>query len=140
MPNQSTWPTREDASIILQLGQGFPIEQYEWFVANFHSKDYADFKEKFPEGSSGRSRVIRLLGFYELAAVLITQGLLNENLFFDIGYGISLVGPRILPIIKGWQKDVDPALWENASWLVQRREAWQEKVWKPNLKWKMKKK
>ncbi len=136
MPKELVRPKTEDANVLMQLGEGFPMKQYEWFVANFHPKDYKEFNEKFPEGSSGRSQVIELLGFYELAGVLITQGLLNENLFFDIGYGISLIGNRISPVIKGWQKAVNPSLWENADWLIKRHAAWMKKVWKPNLKWK----
>jgi len=79
--------------------------------------------------------VSRILAQFEMAGVLISQGHLNENLYFDIS-PIGFLWPRFEKIIPGWRKDAGSALWENAVWLAERHEKWQKDVWKPDLKWK----
>lgn len=134
-------PTKRDAEIFLMMMQTFDtpqsMESMEWFMKEFSAKDYKEFKSKYPDGSPGRGHVGRILGQFEIAGVLISQGLLNENLYFDAS-GIEFIWGKLEKIVAGWQAEAGPALWENAVWLAQRQKKWKKDVWKPNLKWKMK--
>ena len=134
-------PTPQDAEILLELLGTFDTPQMQeaiqWFMKDFSAKNYQEFKSKYPPGSDAYSKVGRILGSFELAGTLISHGLLNENLYFDTS-GIGFVWMKIGKIIPGWQKDTDPALWENAVWLAERQKEWKKNVWKPNLDWKLK--
>lgn len=134
-------PTKEDAEILLRLFQTFNTpQQYEseaWFMKEFSAKDYQEFKSKYPMGSPGYMHVVGVLSSIETAGMLISHGLLNENLYFDATGGVEFIWNRVKHIIPDWQKEAGPALWENAVWLAERYQDWQKKVWKPNLKWKI---
>jgi len=132
-------PTKDDAEIFLRLMQTFNTPHDHdagiWFMREFSAKDYAEFKSKYPRTSDGYHNVGHVLSFYEVAGVLVSHGLLNENLFFDAS-DIAFTWAKLEKIIPGWQKEVSPALWENAVWLAKRYKYWQKNVWKPNQKWK----
>lgn len=135
-------PTTEDAKLILKLfeiGQSEPQRAASrWLAAEFSAKDYAEFAQKYPPGSQEFQHVTTVLGFFETVGVLVSHGLLNEDVCHDQSFGIDLVWEKLGPILPGWQKATIPALWENAIWLRKRYLAWQKNVWKPNLKWKSK--
>lgn len=131
--------TKEDAEILLKLLEITNTPQMGeamvWFMKEFKAKDYKEFKAKYPPSSPGMRNFNVMLAQYELAGVLVSHGLLNENLYFDIS-GIEFVWGMIGNIIPGMQKEAGEALWENAVWLAKRQKKWKKDVWKPNLKWK----
>jgi hypothetical protein len=135
-------PTTEDAKLILKLvriGQSdVQREAFRFVTTEFSAKDYAEFAEKYPHGSKESQQVGTVLGFFETAGVLVSHGLLNEDIFFDLSFGLDPVWEKLGPILPGWQKATMPALWENAIWLHRRYVAWRKNVWTPNLKWKSK--
>ena len=132
-------PTQEDAKLLLMLNQSLNTPSQRdagmWFMKEFSAKDYADFQAKYPVGSKEWGYVGDVLSFFETAGVLVSHGLLNENLFFDAS-GIEFVWKKVEHIIPAWQKADDPAIWENAVWLAKRQRYWKKNVWKPNQKWK----
>ena len=133
-------PTREDAELLLRFFQTTStpenLKAMEWFAKEFKTpKNYKKFKSKYPPGSTGFNNIGRILSNYETAGVLVSQGLINENLYFDLS-AIGFVWPQLAPIIPGWQKEAGANLWENAVWLAERQKWWLKNVWKPGLKWK----
>jgi len=133
-------PTKEDADLLLELFSvsNTPQDQEAgmWFTKEFSAKDYEEFKSKYPTGSAEYGKILIVLSSLEAAGALVSHGLINENLYFDMS-GIAFLWEKIGHIIPDWQKDSDPALWENAVWLAERQKQWKKKVWKPNLKWKL---
>lgn len=131
--------TKDDAEVFFMLQESFDSprmeEAFKWFMKEFEAKDYKEFIKKYPMDSEGYGNVSRVLATFELAGVLISQGLLNENLYFDSS-GAQFLWPRLEKIIPGWQKAMSPAIWENAVWLMERQKQWNKEVWKPNLAWK----
>lgn len=136
-------PTKQDADLLLKLVELIRSpdiqESRKWFLREFAAPSYEEFKKKYPEGSVEYAHITNLLGFFEIAGVLVTHGLLNEDLFFDTSFGFPQYWRKIGPIITEWQKATTPALWENAVWLANRGEAWAKNVWRPGLKWKLEK-
>ncbi len=132
-------PTKRDAELLLQMSETFNTPEMRdamtWFMKDFSAKDYKEFKSKYPDGSPGDQNLGMMLGQFETAGVLVSHGLLNENLYFDVS-GIGFVWPKVEKIVQGMQKEMGPALWENAVWLAQRQKWWAKNVWKPNQKWK----
>ncbi|MDG6986005.1 MAG: hypothetical protein JRM73_04580 [Nitrososphaerota archaeon] len=134
-------PTFEDAQLLIKLVTlGFNEvneEAMTWFERDFRSKTWADFKKTYPEGSPGMQYLGRIMAQYELAGVLVSHGLLNEDLFFDMS-PIGFNWGKLEPIVEGARKEM-PVLWENAVWLAERQKKWAKTVWKPNLAWKKEK-
>ena len=132
-------PTKDDAEVFLMLmeSQRDPRseEGMRWFMTEFDAKDYGEFKQKYPPNSEGYRHIGRMLGSFETAGMLVSHGLLNENLYFDAS-GIGFVWPKLEKIVAGMQKEMGPALWENAAWLAGRQKQWAREVWKPGLAWK----
>jgi len=132
-------PTKDDAELLMRMmelsSNPRMAEAMTWFDNELKVKDYTEFKEKYPMGSPGNNYFGMIVGQFELAGALVSHGLLNENLYFDIS-GIGFVWDRLDPIIKGQRKEMGPALWENAVWLAERQKKWSKSVWKPNLAWK----
>jgi hypothetical protein len=84
-----TRPTREDAQLLFRIldhiGSPRFQEARSWFLSEYSAASYAEFVRKYPEGSPGYSNVTYLIGFYEFLGSLMSFGLLNEDLFFDVG-------------------------------------------------------
>jgi len=134
-----TKATKDDAEIFLMMMESFrdprTEEAFRWFTSEFKAKDYKKFKSKYPRRSDGYRNIGRILGNFETAGVLVSHGLLNEDLYFDAS-GIGFVWPMLEDIVTGMRKEMGPALWENAVWLAGRQKQWAKEVWKPGLAWK----
>ncbi|HEV2225214.1 MAG TPA: hypothetical protein VGR56_00250 [Nitrososphaerales archaeon] len=130
--------SNDNPMILLELWRSFPKDSYKWLLKEFKASNYDEFITRYPPGSDGYDQVARLREFFETVGVMVTHGLLDENLFFDIGYHLSAVWERLGPVILDWQKKVNPVIEENMAWLARRYELWQKEVWKPDMKWKLK--
>lgn len=132
-------PTKDDAEILLRLMKMNDTPQMEeamdWFDSGFKAKTHAEFKEKYPEGSPGAKHFNRVMTQFELAGALVSHGILNENLYFDVS-GIGFIWEKLGPIVEGARKEMSPMLWENAAWLAERQKKWSRTVWKPDMAWK----
>ncbi len=133
--------THEDADVLLKLTQTTDTPQMQeamdWFSKEFSAKDYKEFRKKYPIGSEGNNNISRILVSFELAGVLVSHGVLNEDLYFDLS-GIGFIWPRLEKIVAGMRKEMDESLFENAVWLAERQKKWHKEVWRPNLTWKLK--
>jgi hypothetical protein len=129
-------PNSEDARIYLQLleisQQPRLAEAIDWMVADFDASSHKEMNQRFPPGSAERSRISSVLGFYEAAGVVVSRGLLHEDVFFDAPFRFEVIWPRVEALIADWQKTAkDPAVYENLVWLARRYESWHESSWRP---------
>ncbi|HKT21418.1 MAG TPA: hypothetical protein VJR06_02165 [Nitrososphaerales archaeon] len=135
-------PTKQDADLLIKLLRMDSNPQMEhamtWLDEEFKAKTYAEFKKSSPEGTAANRNFGRIMGGFELAGALVSHGLLNENLYFDLS-PIGAIWERLGPIVEGQRKEMDPQLWENAVWLAERQKKWLKTVWKPKLAWKLRK-
>jgi hypothetical protein len=72
---------------------------------------------------------VELLGFYEGAGVLVSRGLLHEDVSSDAPFALELVWP----IIEAMQQTLDPAAWENVTWPPMREDTWWKTRWRAKL-------
>jgi hypothetical protein len=130
-------PTQDDAALYLRylaLSQSeLQVEARAWFFQNFDATSYAELEERYPQGSRERHLLSELLGFYESAGVLVSRGLLHEDVFYDAPFGFELVWKKVGAILNEWRREIHPAAWENVAWLGERYEIWSTKSWRPKL-------
>ena len=121
-------PTHDDALLIIRLHEIFPLESSRWVQFNFSAKTYDEFEKSCPKGSAERAHVSNVLSFYELAGTLAYNKVLNEDLFFDIGFHFWFNWEKLGPIIQGWQKAMNDAwIWDTTTWFANRMKTWWKK-------------
>ena len=122
-------PTGHDADLYTRLLaltlEAHHSEERRFVLSEFAAESYEEFQHKYPPGSDGRQRLVNVLGFFEAAGVLVSRGLLHEDVFFDSPFGLDGVWAKTRVLMEQWQEAAgDPATWENAYWLGLRYDAW----------------
>jgi hypothetical protein len=131
-------PTHDDAALFLKLLEITQLpthsEARRWVLTEFSAGSHGELDSKYPSGSPERAHLTNVLGFFESAGVLVSRGLLHEDVFFDAPFAFDGLWPKIGPLLDDWQKQAgDPAIWENVAWLGLRYEQWRENRWRPKL-------
>jgi hypothetical protein len=127
----------EDARLYLELlgvtQVGLQVEARSWFFRECSANSYSELVDRYPEGSREADLLFNLLGFFESVGMLISRGLMHEDVFFDAPFGFDIVWKRIGKIAIEWNKATEPPTWENLIWLGKRYDIWNRYVWKPKL-------
>lgn len=130
-------PNQEDAALYLRIWSlkdtAVQAEARSWFFESFAATSLDELNERYPRGSRERHLFAEFLGFYEGAGVLVSRGLLHEDVYFDAPFALELVWPKVSPIIEEMQERLDPAAWENVAWLAKRYDAWRSTSWRAKL-------
>jgi len=128
---------QEDAALYLRLhalkDTAVQAEARAWFFEHFDASSLAELNERYPRGSRERHLFAEFLGFYEGAGVLVSRGLLHDDVYFDAPFALELVWPKVGSIIDEMREQLDPAAWENVAWLAKRYEAWSKTKWQSKL-------
>src|SRR5262249_13395493 len=73
----------------------------------FNEASYTELQQRYPPGSRERHFLAEFLGFFEGPGVLVSRGLLHEDVFFDAPFDFELVWKKVGPILDEWQTAVD---------------------------------
>jgi hypothetical protein len=96
-----------------------------WFLEGLDAKDYNEYLAKYPGASSERSHFIAVCGFFELSGVLVSHGLIDQNLYFDI-FNPTPFWNKGKPIVEG-MRTKRPHIYENFELLNNKRLSWTKK-------------
>jgi hypothetical protein len=100
MPTQATY---DDANLILRLYELRREEKLrqarEWFAANFHASTIEEMHAIAPPGSKEHTYLRMVVGYWDMAAALVTSGVLNQALFFETNGELLFVWERIKALI-----------------------------------------
>lgn len=96
-----------------------------WFLEELDAKNYEEYLEKYSGASSERSHFIAVCGFFELSGVLVSYGLIDQNLYFDI-FNPTPFWDKAKPIVEG-MKTKRPHIYENFELLSNKRLTWTKK-------------
>jgi hypothetical protein len=100
MPAPSTY---DDANLILRLYELRREERMraarKWYMEHFGPQTLGEFREICPPGSETNASFRQVSTYYEMVASFITQGVLNEELYFQSGGELFLVYIRIEPFL-----------------------------------------
>ena len=129
-------PTSEDARLyieLMKLALEAPVaDATDWLVGEFDVNTKKDLDGKYPAGSPERGRLVTVLGFYESLGMLVSRGLIHEDVVLDVPFRFEVIWPRVEKLVADWQKaSGDDAVWENVVWLARRYENWRETTWRP---------
>lgn len=100
MPTPSTY---DDANLILRLYELRREERMraarKWYMESFGPDTLAEFRELCPPGSEPNASFRQVSSYYEMVASFITNGVLNEELYFQSGGELFLVFIRLEPFL-----------------------------------------
>ena len=96
-----------------------------WFLEELEANDYKEYLEKYSGASSERSHFIAVCGFFELSGVLVSYGLIDQNLYFDM-FNPTPFWNKAKPIVEG-MRTKRPHIYENFELLNNKRLSWTNK-------------
>jgi hypothetical protein len=96
-----------------------------WFLEELEANDYKEYLERYSGASSERSHFIAVCGFFELSGVLVSYGLIDQNLYFDI-FNPTPFWNKAKPIVEG-MRTKRPHIYENFELLNNKRLSWTKK-------------
>jgi hypothetical protein len=96
-----------------------------WFLEGLDARDYNEYSEKYPGTSMERSHFISVCGFFELSGVLVSHGLIDQNLYFDM-FNPTPFWNKVKPIVEGMRTN-RPHIYENFELLNNKRLSWTKK-------------
>jgi len=99
----TTKATYDDANLILRLYELRREEKLrqarEWFAANMNAKTTEEMMKLAPPGSKENAYVRMVTSYWEMAASLVTSGVLNQDLFFESNGECLFVWERIRELV-----------------------------------------
>lgn len=114
----STQATYDDANLILRLYELRREEKLrrarEWFSANFHASTLEEAGRVAPLGSEENAYMRMVISYWDMAASLVTSGVLNQDLFLKTNGECLYVWERVralAPAMRDFYKN--PNAWSN---------------------------
>jgi hypothetical protein len=100
MSNQATY---EDVNLVLKLYEMRREEKMRaarsWFAGNFLPTNMEEFMKVAPPGSDENAYFRQVVSYWEMVAGFITQGVLNQELFFQSGQEMLLTYTRLKQVL-----------------------------------------
>ena len=104
-------------------------EARAWFVANFKPKSMADIQQLCPPGSENNARMRMVSTYWDMAASLVTAGVLNPEMFFANNREMLLVAVRLRPVLSDIRTTYkDPTFLQNLEMVAQQYSDYLNKV------------
>ncbi len=121
---QAAQATYDDANLVLRL---YDLRREEklrearaWFVGNFKPKSMADIDQLCPPGSENNARMRQVASYWDMAASLVTAGVLNPELFFASNREMLVVAVRFRPVLAAIRTAFkDPSFLKNLETVAQ---------------------
>lgn len=104
MNDQATY---DDATLLLRLydlrREASLRQAREWFLTSFRPATGDEFLALCPPGSKEETWFRMVYSYWEMAASLVTMGVLNEELFIHNNSEALVVWERLKPLVPGWR-------------------------------------
>jgi hypothetical protein len=124
-------PDHHDAELLLRLYDLRREEKLrqarEWIIEEFEAASAEEFRNKYPQGSKEDAFYRMAVGYWDMAASLVNNGLLKEEFFFENTSEFWLAWLRVKPLVaelRGVSKN--PFYAKNLETLAEKFEKWME--------------
>lgn len=99
-----------------------------WYITNFNVHSFEELMQKFPPPSEEGTNIRMMITYWDMAASIFNQGLVDEDLFFENSGELWIAWDRIRPIIAGWRTLFkNPTIFSNLEQAGARFEEWRER-------------
>jgi hypothetical protein len=122
-------PTYADAHLLLDLYEARREDKMrdarDWFLHSFHASTYDEYQALCPPGSEHNAYFRMMVTYWDMAASLITAGVLEPTLFFKNCREMLFVWERIRPVLPAIRAaNRDERQWHNLERVAQAFKAW----------------
>ncbi len=122
-------PDHHDAELLLRLYDLRREEKLrqarDWFMREFRASSLEDLRSQFPLGSQGNVFFRMVVGYWEMAASIVNNGLIQEEFFFESNSEIWMVWEKIKHLAPSSRKSyANPYMWKNLETLADKYEKW----------------
>ncbi len=121
--------TYEDATLMMNLYDLRREEKLrkarDWFLREFSANSVKEFMEKYPPGSEPNAWYRMVVGYWDMAASFLVQGIVHEELFIESSGELLVVWEKtrtLLQDFRVWSKN--PLLLRNIEKVAAKRIAW----------------
>jgi hypothetical protein len=101
-------PTYQDAQLLLSLYELRRETKFrqarQWFLSSFLPQTAEEFLSTCPSGSEQETFFRMVYSYWEMAASLVTAGILNEELFVHNSSELLQVWERIRILVPEWRR------------------------------------
>jgi hypothetical protein len=125
-------PDHHDAELLLRLydlrREAKLRQAREWLTGEFHADSMEDLFHKYPGGSPENAYFRMVTSYWAMAASIVSNGLINEDLFFENSMELWVTWAKVkhlAPAMRGKRKN--PLIWKNLEDVADRFEKWMEK-------------
>jgi hypothetical protein len=95
--------TYEDANLLLRLYELRREDKLrqarDWFTKNFHANTMEEFQKLCPPGSEANAYYRMVVGYWDMAASFVTNGVLHQELFMQNSRELLFVWERIRELV-----------------------------------------
>jgi hypothetical protein len=100
----------------------------DWFTREFRVDSFEDFTRRYPPGSQENTFFRMVVGYWDLAASIVNNGLIKEEFFFENTTEFYVVWMKVKPFISaGREAYKNPHVWSNLETLAGKFEKWMAK-------------
>jgi hypothetical protein len=125
-------PDHHDAELLLRLydlRRETKLRQArEWFSREYHVESAEEHSQKYPAGSPENANFRMVVSYWDMAASIVSHGLINEDFFFENTTELWVTWTRIktiVPALRAARKN--PLMWKNLEEVAGRFEKWVDK-------------
>ncbi|HTS68942.1 MAG TPA: hypothetical protein VMO17_08150 [Terriglobia bacterium] len=125
-------PDNYDAELLLRLydlrREAKLRQGREWLLREFQAKSFEEYQAAAPFGSDKSALFRMTVTYWDMAASLVNQGLINEDLFFENTGEFWIVWDKVknvAPTLR--EKNKNPMTWKNLEALAEKYEKWMAK-------------
>lgn len=100
----------------------------EWTIREFRAKTREEYDQQCPPGSENNSLFRMTIGYWDMAASIVNNGLIKEEFFFENTAEFWVVWEKVkplAPLLRDAYKN--PVLWKNLETLAGKFEQWMAK-------------
>jgi len=122
-------PDNYDAELLLRLYELRREEKLRraraWMIGKFQADSVEDLGRQLPPGSEENAFFRMAVSYWDMAASLVNQGLLKEDLFFENTAEFWLVWEKVRHLAPGLREArKNPLAWKNLETLAGKYERW----------------
>jgi len=121
--------TYEDATVILRLydlrREDKLRKARDWFIREFKASSAKEIEERYPFGSEENAYMRMVVSYWEMAASILVQGIVHEELFFTSNGEMLGVWEKMKPVAQEMRKAFsNPLLYQSLEKGAEKLKAW----------------
>ncbi len=126
-------PDNYDAELLLRLydlrREAKLRQARAWYTREFqYVKSYEEFIAQCPPGSENNAFFRMTISYWDMAASLVNNGLIKEELFFENTREFWIVWDKVRNLAPSLRQQFkDPTVWRNLETLAEKFEQWMAK-------------